>query len=339
MKQKRILFELLICCVLSSVLVHSIPKGYEVRQTYSISGNRGVPEEIPSRLTSAVRTALRGRGTDAGVIAGLRCSQGSTAERFTCSTLSHRRSLAAELSAVLKESVPSKIGWLPAENLRIRARETQAKLTQWSQEVASAVRELAALEPEVADARKKLDGVRARKASLENDLSNRKKQLEILEEAIPDQTAGQTRTRFESKRGEVVGIIRSLQIQLDLTDGEILRLTRPADRKREIEEVLPTLRAQIDLARAQIASWSPLLSKTKTESLLADPDGFQLAPVIDGMPLTPLRSWSHLFWSFPLGLFFLSLIRWRRLSDWQDRYFQTPEEVVSETGLPFLGPV
>jgi hypothetical protein len=339
MRRKWIALELLGCCLVSSLLVHSIPEGYKVRQTYSVTGNTGAPAEFSSRLASSIRTALRAREIETGVVTDLGCSPGSTPDRFDCGTVELQRSRAIELSTLFRETVPAKIGWIPAETLRTRTREAQAKLIQWNQEVASAVRELATLEPQVSEARKKLDEVRSRKASIENDLLNRKKQLEILEEAIPSQTAGRTRGRFETKREEVVGIVGSLQAQLDLTDREILRLSMPAERKDEIERVLPNLRAQIDLARAQVASWSPLLSRAKTESLLADPDGFQLAPLSDGKPLVPLRSWRHLFWSFPLGLFFLSLIRRKNLSNWRHRYFQTPEEVVSETGLTFLGRV
>lgn len=337
MTAKRISLELMICCILSAGFVHAIPEGYEVRQLYSITGNYGAGEEISSRLTAAIRAALKEKGAEPEKISGLRCAAASQTDRITCAITSERRSRAAEISGLLRETVPAAVGWVPFGVLASRISETKAKIDEWNREVSSFDGELAALEPQIADARKKLDAIRPQRTGVETDLSNRKRQIEILEEAIPQGVGSETRLRYEAKKKEVVGILKDLAARIDSMDREILQLSTPLDRKQKIEESLPRLRAQIDTARAETASWNQILSGATKGSLLADPDGFQLAALTGSKSMVPIRSWRHLPWSFPLGLLFLALIRRKRLSDWRRRYFQSPDEVVEQTGLPFLG--
>ncbi len=337
MKTKRAAIELFLCCLASAGLIHSIPAGYRVEQVYELTGNAGNPAEVPLRLASVLRAQLRNQNVPPNIVQGLRCSEISPGQRYGCSSTLHRRTEARELARQLSEVVPTKVGWIRAEVLKTRLSETQTQLGAWNREFASLDKEVRSLDPQVQEAEKSLEKIRPKKEMLENDLSNRKKQLAILEEAIPNRSASETRSRFEKKREEVVQIIQNLQAQLDRTDQEILKFSEPIDRKKKIEEALPKLRAQIDLARTQVTSWKAILASAKNSTLLADPDSFQLAALQGPRPIIPVRSWTHFPWSFLLGSFFFALIRRKELSGWRSRYFQTPEEVVEETGLPYLG--
>lgn len=339
MSKKQLTIELAIACCLSAILVHTIPVGYNVSQTYLAGGNLGPSEKIQPQLISTLQEQLKRARVDEKTVKQLQCTRTSAAKRYACTLNLFYRTKANRLSQLLGVTIPSTLGWISPATLRARIQRTQKNLTTWDQEIVALGQELQELLPFAEKAEEELEELQREKSSSKTDLANRKRQLEILEEAIPKRTAQETLRRFETKRSEVLGIIGNLRQVVKELDQKILSFSIPVDRKAAIEERLPTRRAQMDLAKAQLASWQPLLIKNRARPKLADPNTFQLTAVTDPGQIMPIRSWHHLPWSFPLGLFFLALIRQKKLTRWRESYFQTAEEVVSETELPFLGPI
>ncbi|MFH1262508.1 MAG: hypothetical protein V1495_03555 [Pseudomonadota bacterium] len=335
---KRSAVEFLFCCFLSAALMHSIPAAHRVRQLYKLSRSSGAGD-LPQYVTSAIRTELQKEDLPINVPDPVHCSETPTALQVECSATVHRRTDALALSRILSSTIPGRIGWIDIAVLKNRLRETRAKLTAWNDEFAGYDREIKELELQTVPAQRRIDKLRGERAIVESDLENRKRQLEILEEAIPNRVADETKVRFEKKRQEVVGIMRTLSARLDGIDREIVTASVPLDRKMKLEEILPELRGRIDLARTQVTSWNTLLAAEKNASIIADPDGIQLAALPTARPIRPLRTPDHLPWSVPLGALLFAGFRRKKFSSWRLRYFQSPEEVVRETGLPYLGSI
>lgn len=331
----RLWVEFGVCCTLSVLSMHWVPSSYKIHQSYELTGN--LEPEMSQRLESKIRKLFLNSKLPQVQADNLECSAATSPHRYQCSTRTVKKSQAQKILNLFKEVIPSRVGWIPKEVLKSRLAHTQDEVDLWIRETGKIETEITELEPQLPSTLKVVEEEQKKRRALFNELETRKKQQEVLSEGIQNRPYGKNRERFETKIQEVSQIIRKLESELQASDQTILKISKPLRRHEELTQALPKLRSQIDLAHAKIISWQTILLKSSKATVIADPEGFQLAAIETPTPILPLRNWTHLPWSIPLGLFIFSLLRGKTLSTWRDQYFHSAQEVQKETGLRFLG--
>ena len=334
---KRMTVEALLCCIFSVISMHLIPASYVVHQIYEVAGQLELKTGLPQKLTLAIRSQLKDLEMAPGVLRLAQCASTASPIRFHCSSRTEQRAGALRIHTAMKELVPTRVGWIPKETLENRFQSKQSQMTMWEQEIKLLEQELQTLEIKRVEFEATSVKEQKNKILVSTEISNRKKQLELIEEAIPVQTSANILKRFQSKKDQILHVVANLERKLVEIEKTISFLTESINRYHTITEILPKVRAQIDLSQEQISIWSTLLSNAKDAALVADPQEFQLAAIETPGEVYTTRNWKHFPWSIPFGFLLFAFTRRKTLNTIRNTRFQSSKEIEKETGLRYLG--
>ncbi len=330
------LAEAIVCCVVTALCLHQVPETFRVIQVYELSGNLG-NSKLSSRLTKAVNDVFQAQSLDPLSRSQLRCRPEQGEFRYRCKTTIRRRSLADQASRFFKEMIPAHVGWIPQLQLRRRLARKQTEISVLEGELTLLSKELTDLEPEMKATEEAFRAALENKTEAKKELANREAQFELIRQALAEPRQGPEILRFQEKAEELETSIAAQKANLATISEQVMEMSRPFRRRDDIATRVPKLQGDISWGKTQVEAWTAILDRSGSAETIADPASFQLAAISGPDEVLAARSYAHLPWSLPLGLFFFAFWRGRALLRRSGRHFEDAEEVAQLTGLRHLG--
>lgn len=325
--------ELGACCAVTVIGTYAIPSHYEIRQAYRSSGSVKNPDDLPVDAALAIQRVLD--LPFAADLARMSCKPLPREEGISCEVRTNRNGPAQKIADELSSRVPDTIGHLSKEQLDRRVRETDAQILDWGNQLSAFESEYEKLQGSRRADESLLAAEKITHERLEKDFQNRNQQLSLVEEGLSDPDNKEQST-FEKKKEEILKLIDGLRARLSQSEERLSTLQEPITRRETLEEALPRLRAQIDLGRVRMAALAAVQRENPKSKTFPDPDTFQLT-ASESAKVKTMRSWSHLPWSFAIGVLLYALLRRRRFDPALKERFRSPGEVQERFGLRYLG--
>ncbi|MFH1017471.1 MAG: hypothetical protein V1798_04720 [Pseudomonadota bacterium] len=324
-------------CALIWGVVYSVPGAYRVETEFEIKGSFDSLEAIPDWVDRRARELA----SDTGLLdssSGIRiCTSDQNAARVRCALTVERRSLAKKWSLFLSKDLPDQVGWINPSVLLQRIREKKAETDRTRLELASVQDDLAQISKETEEIAADVDAQRNKKEQGEKDLVNRRRQLEILSDAITANRDGTRAQLFEQKRDEVRRRIEELKARISNQEQRIADMAKPLEPRDALRAGRDQLKERIEKLDRQIGAFENLYVSRSGEGRIPDPEHFQISPLAGAETARPIRSAGAWFYAWLAG-FLVFLLRHRNDPNvLRPKTYWSPRQVELDTGMAFLG--